>query len=319
MANNKPAGNRGKTVSFVLAVVLLAAAVISSIALFLVTTVFQEQQTGEFTRSLYPIKYEYYVESAAKENSVDVCLIYGVIRTESNFNPKAVSQAGAIGLMQLMPDTFTWLQNYRTDFMPEKLLDSSELYDPQTNIEYGTYLLRFLLDHYSGNVPLTICAYNAGYGNVDSWLADGTIPREGVTSDRVPFTETANYLDRVTEAMENYRTLYYSNIDIFDSDTDTDTNNVDSESDVNSETALTDTDDEEELLSDADDWSDDDDSWDDEDGYYNDDDDNNNYGSGIDYSSENSGNGDNYRENDDDDSENNDWYYAVGETGEYDW
>ena len=302
MAKNRSAGNRGKTISFVLAVGLLAAAVISSIVLFLVTTVFHERQTGEFTKSLYPLKYEYYVESAAKENNVDVCLVYGVIRTESNFNPDAVSQAGAIGLMQIMPDTFTWLQNYRTEFMPDKILDSSELYKPEVNIEYGTYLLRFLLDHYNDNVPLVICAYNAGYGNVDTWLADGTIPRYGLTSDHVPFTETANYLDRVTEAMENYRTLYYDNIDFFASDSESDgevITDTDSDSDV-----IADTDDGEDHMTDEDDEPEEDDPWGD-DGYYNEDD-YNNVGS----------------ENNNDDGENDDnadWYYAAGETGEYDW
>ena len=95
--------------------------------------------------------------------------------------------------MQIMPDTFTWLQNYRTEFMPEKILDPSELYKPQVNIEYGTFLLKFLLDHYDGNRSLAIIAYNAGYGNVDTWLADGIIQRD-VTAESVPFTETSNYI-----------------------------------------------------------------------------------------------------------------------------
>ena len=213
MAKNRSADS-GQKVPFVIAAVLLAAAVIGSIGMFIASVMLHEQTQGEFTKSVYPIKYEYYVESSAKEFGVDVCLIYGVIRTESNFDPDAVSQAGAIGLMQIMPETFTWLQNYRTEFMPDKLLDSNELYKPAVNIEYGTYMLRFLLDHYGGNTSLAICACNAGYGNVDNWLADGTIPRDGVTSDSIPFTETANYLDRVTTSMEMYRKLYYSEIEL---------------------------------------------------------------------------------------------------------
>ena len=212
MAKKEGRSDKKKNVSFTLAAGLLCVAVIVPIVLFVVSVLLHGRSTTEFSRSLYPIKYEYYVETYAKEFDVDVCLVYGVIRTESGFDPDAVSQAGAIGLMQIMPDTFTWLQNYRTEFMPEKLLDSSELYKPQVNIEYGTYLLRYLLDRYDGDVSLAIIAYNAGYGNVDNWLADGTIPKSGVTSENVPFTETSNYLDRVTEAMEMYRTLYYDEL-----------------------------------------------------------------------------------------------------------
>ena len=202
-------GNKKQNVSFAVAAVLLAAVVVGSIVMFAISSVIHDKATADFTKSLYPVKYEYYVEKYAEEFDVDTCLVYGVIRTESGFNPDAVSPAGAIGLMQLMPDTFTWLQNYRTGFEPEELLDSSELYKPSVNIEYGTYLLRYLLERYDGDESLAIIAYNAGYGNVDKWLADGTIPKSGVTSDNVPFSETANYLDRVTESMNRYHDLYY--------------------------------------------------------------------------------------------------------------
>lgn len=208
---NSGASAKGRA-PFVIMSVIFGLMVAASIALFLISTVFSGRSSRQFNESLYPIKYEYYVETYAKEYGVDVCLVYGVIRTESGFDPDAVSQAGAIGLMQIMPDTFTWLQNYRTEFMPEKLLDSSELYKPQVNIEYGTYMLSYLLEHYNGDTSLAIIAYNAGYGNVDTWLENGTIPKSGVTSADVPFTETANYLTRVTEAMEMYRSLYYDEL-----------------------------------------------------------------------------------------------------------
>ena len=217
MAKKKTKANRKQNISFTIAAGFLAILILGSVALFIVTSLLHGKTSSEFTKSLYPVKYEYYVEAASKEFDVDVCLIYGVIRTESGFNPDAVSHAGAIGLMQIMPETFTWLQNYRSDFMPEKILDSKELYKPNVNIEYGTYMLRYLLDHYNGDTSLVICAYNAGYGNVDSWLEDGTIPKSGVTSDDIPFTETANYLNRVTEAMNMYRTLYYDEIDYYSS------------------------------------------------------------------------------------------------------
>ena len=207
-------GDKKKKVSFAVAVVLFCAMLAGSVVLFVMSSLYHSDKINDFTKSAYPIKYEYYVEKYSKKFGVDVCLVYGVIRTESGFDPNAVSNAGAIGLMQIMPDTFTWLQNYRTDFMPEELIESDKLYDPETNIEYGVFMLKYLLDHYDGETSLAIIAYNAGYGNVDSWLSDGTIPKKGVTSADVPFSETANYLSRVTEAMEMYRKLYYEGISI---------------------------------------------------------------------------------------------------------
>lgn len=206
-------------VPFILVVVLLGLAILIPVVLLVVSSILTNGAAKKLNESMYPIKYENYVEEAAELYGVDKCLVYGVIRTESNFNSEAVSGAGAIGLMQIMPETFTWLQNYRTDFMPEVILESDELYDPQTNIDYGVYLLSYLLDLYNGNTSLAICAYNAGYGNVDEWLANGTISEWNVTAEDIPFPETSNYLTKVTSATEMYRELYFSNTD---TDTDTD-------------------------------------------------------------------------------------------------
>ena len=204
-----------KNIPFIVITSLLGVSILIPLVLLIVSTVMNSGATKEFTKSLYPIKYESYVEKAAKEYNVDICLVYGVIRNESNFNPDVVSNAGAIGLMQIMPDTFTWLQNYRENFEPKKILDSDKLYDPKTNIDYGTYYLRYLLDKYDGDKSLVICAYNAGYGNVDSWIEDGTIPNGNVSPSDVPFSETSNYLAKVTESMEMYRELYFSKLESY--------------------------------------------------------------------------------------------------------
>jgi len=204
-----------KNIPFIVISSLLGVSILIPVVLLIISALMNKGATTEFTKSLYPIKYESYVEKAAKEHNVDICLVYGVIRNESNFNPDVVSGAGAIGLMQIMPDTFTWLQNYRADFEPDKLMKSNKLYDPKINIDYGTYFLRYLLDKYDGDKSLTICAYNAGYGNVDAWIADGTIPNGNVSPEDVPFTETSNYLARVTESMEMYRELYFSKLESY--------------------------------------------------------------------------------------------------------
>lgn len=202
---------RGKNnVPFIVVAVLFGMAVLIPIVVLVISTILNKSADEKLQKSMYPIKYENYVEKYSEEYGVDICLVYGVIRTESNFDPEAVSSAGAIGLMQLMPDTFLWLQNYRTQFMPDKILDSDELYDPKTNIEYGVYLLRFLLDRYEGNTSLAICAYNAGYGNVDDWLANGTISASNVLAENVPFPETSNYLTKVSSASDVYKELYFT-------------------------------------------------------------------------------------------------------------
>ena len=110
-----------KNIPFIVITSLLGVSILIPLVLLIVSTVMNSGATKEFTKSLYPIKYESYVEKAAKEYNVDICLVYGVIRNESNFNPDIVSNAGAIGLMQIMPDTFTWLQNYRENFEPKKI------------------------------------------------------------------------------------------------------------------------------------------------------------------------------------------------------
>lgn len=212
---SKPKIKDKKNIPFIVITSLLGVSILIPLVLLIVSTLMNSGATKEFTKSLYPIKYESYVEKAAKEYNVDICLVYGVIRNESNFDPNVVSNAGAIGLMQIMPDTFTWLQNYRENFEPKKILDSDKLYDPKTNIDYGTYYLRYLLDKYDGDKSLVICAYNAGYGNVDSWIADGTIPSGNVSPSDVPFPETSNYLAKVTDSMEMYRALYFSKLESY--------------------------------------------------------------------------------------------------------
>ena len=214
-SKNKPKVKNKKNLPFIVITSLLGVSIFIPLVLLIVSTLMNSGATKEFTKSLYPIKYESYVEKAAKEYNVDICLVYGVIRNESNFDPDIVSNAGAIGLMQIMPDTFTWLQNYRENFEPKKILDSNKLYDPKTNIDYGTYYLRYLLDKYDGDRSLVICAYNAGYGNVDSWIAEGTIPNGNVSPEDVPFPETSNYLAKVTESAEMYRELYFSKLESY--------------------------------------------------------------------------------------------------------
>jgi soluble lytic murein transglycosylase-like protein len=121
--------------------------------------------------------YQKIINGAAHKHEVDPLLVGAVIRHESGFVPTAVSKAGAMGLMQLMPET-------------AKSLGVNNAFDPQQNVEGGTKLLRGLLDRYHGQLDLALAAYNAGTGAVDKY---GGIP---------PFPETQAYVRNV---METYR------------------------------------------------------------------------------------------------------------------
>ena len=151
------------------------------------------------------MKYSDEVKAASEKYGVDEALIYAVIKTESNFNPDATSSAGAVGLMQLMPDTFTWMQ---TMYKDENDYTFEDLYDPALNIDYGTETLSVLLDMYEDE-ETAICAYNGGLGNVNSWLEDENYSVDGKTLKKVPFAETDNYRRTVERNKSIYNYLYF--------------------------------------------------------------------------------------------------------------
>ncbi len=156
-----------------------------------------------FEKHAYPREYAEYVEVYAEQYGVPETVIFAVIRTESSFDSGAVSSAGAVGLMQMMPATFEWL----TDEMLFDHLDEGMLYDPETNIKYGTYLLSRLYDRY-GDWELAFAAYNGGQGNVDEWLEDPEYADGEGGLKEIPFRETRQYVKKVADARDMYERLY---------------------------------------------------------------------------------------------------------------
>lgn len=150
-----------------------------------------------------PLAHEQAIREQAREKRLDPALIAGVIYAESKFTDGR-SSAGALGLMQLMPDT--------AHFIAERSggtrFETSDLSTPEINIAYGSWYLRYLLDRYGGNELLTLAAYNGGMGNVDRWVADARARGRELRVDDIPFPETRAYVKRVLEARRQYRAAY---------------------------------------------------------------------------------------------------------------
>lgn len=151
----------------------------------------------------YPIKYQSWVEKYAAENHLNKYFVYAVIKTESGFDPGAESNVGARGLMQIMKDTFEWIK-FKTD---DETAVYDDMFDAETNIKYGCYLLGYLMDEF-GSVEVAAAAYHAGRGNVNSWLADKRYSSDGVHLDTIPISDTAHYVNKITKAMNKYIKLY---------------------------------------------------------------------------------------------------------------
>jgi soluble lytic murein transglycosylase len=136
-------------------------------------------------------RYNNYIDEYSNKFSVDSLLVRSIIKKESNLNLEAISNKGAVGLMQIMPKTAREIatQLRVSDYSPEKLKE------PQINIMFGTYYLKKLLDYYNNNLTLALAAYNAGIENVDMWRKE--IPNVSSNSTKIPFNETKNYVKSV--------------------------------------------------------------------------------------------------------------------------
>ena len=156
-------------------------------------------------RSLFfPVSYGERIDDAAKRYGVDEHLVAAVIRCESGWNDTAQSRAGAVGLMQLMPDTARNISEM--GIVDTNKYDPDNLLDPATNIEYGTAMLSYLQSELS-TTDEVIAAYNAGLGTVRNWLDE---PGSKGIPEAVTYPETTHYIERVNESLRQY-TKYYPN------------------------------------------------------------------------------------------------------------
>ena len=151
-----------------------------------------------YERIRYPLRYSEYVRVHAREHHIDPALLAAVIYQESKFRSDAKSSSGAIGLMQLTPSTARGIA-IRTH---GSAFRTSDLYDPDINIRYGSWYLDNLFRKY-GSVRLVLAAYNAGQGNVDAWRA---------RKEPIQFAETRAYIKRVEHLEKIYRSAWRSQL-----------------------------------------------------------------------------------------------------------
>lgn len=165
--------------------------------------IYEEVQHQRALRN-YPVAYTELILQYAGEYELDPYLVQSIMRCESSNDPTVVSEAGAIGLMQIMPDTGTWIA-HKLDL--DDVYTKEMLYDPESNLEFGCWYLHFLSGRFHGNRKQMIAAYNAGHGSVEDWLNDPRFSENGELLT-IPFEQTARYYEKVTAAYENYTTLY---------------------------------------------------------------------------------------------------------------
>jgi soluble lytic murein transglycosylase len=179
---------------------MVAVAVVLGAACAAIVTGLMPEAVKEIT---LPLRHDDIIRQQAADKGLDPALIAAVIYEESRFRDQT-SHAGARGLMQITPDTADFIARHSGGYR----FKQSDLATPQINISYGSYYLRYLIDHYDGSEPLAVAAYNAGLGNVDRWVAKAGGASAFKSAEHIPFPETRAYVDNVMERRGEYRDNY---------------------------------------------------------------------------------------------------------------
>jgi soluble lytic murein transglycosylase len=147
---------------------------------------------------IYPLDFKEEIKASSAEYSLDKYMVCAVIYTESHFNKNAVSGPGAVGLMQVMPDTGAWAAGK----MGLEGFTAEKLSDPDVNIAIGCWYLKYLSDLFDGDMRKVLAGYNAGPSKVQNWVNS-----EGALGE-IPYEETEQYLEKVLRYYEIYKGLY---------------------------------------------------------------------------------------------------------------
>ena len=182
----------------VLVQMLLAFAVLVALGIVIVSRI--EHVSGN---QGLPLSDAAVIREQASEKHLDPALIAGVIYAETKFDPRT-SSAGALGLMQILPST----AQYIAHLSGGTAFTTGDLATPKINVAYGSWYLRYLLNHYEGNEMLAVAAYNGGLANVDSWVAKARDAGRTLSVSEIPFPETQAYVQKVMHAQAEYRAVY---------------------------------------------------------------------------------------------------------------
>lgn len=170
------------------------------LVLFSVICIFSVLVFVVFNFVMFPKKYKAFIEKYSACYNLDTAIVYAIANVESDFDEKAVSSAGAMGVMQLMPATAEWIAGELGEEYDEKML-----FDAETNIWYGCFYLRYLLDKF-GDVWVVVAAYNAGEGVVREWIAeDGSL-----NEDAIGYGETKRYVSKVRRCYRAYKNAEFA-------------------------------------------------------------------------------------------------------------
>lgn len=152
-----------------------------------------------YTGLRYPVKYQNYIAKYSDEYSLSRTLVASLINEESSFKNDAISAKGAMGLMQITPQTGKFVATQLgEDYVPENLLN------PETNIKYGCFYLNYLRKKFVDE-EVFLSAYNAGESTVNLWLKNKSLSNDGVTLSKIPYPVTRAYTQKILDGKKHYQ------------------------------------------------------------------------------------------------------------------
>lgn len=185
------------------------AALACAAVLLAVAALFARDAVAALDRMAYPRKYSQLVDYYADKYALDENMVYAVIRTESGFDPQAESEVGALGLMQITEETFSWI---KSKIAPNESLTFQSLRDPETNIRFGVYLLAYCLDRYGGDLATAAAAYHSGIGLVDGLLEQEEYSADGIVLHTFPYEQMGHYVRKIRQSYAKYSALYAQDV-----------------------------------------------------------------------------------------------------------
>ena len=159
------------------------------------------KRNPSYWQAIYPFPFADIIQGWAKARQLNPLLVTGLVRQESRFQPQVKSVVGAVGLMQVMPETAEWIGE-------QTGTESYSMTKPEDNVKFGTWFLNFTHEQFGNNSLFAVASYNAGPGNVDEWIKAGGFANADEFVEKIPYPETRGYIDSVFGSYWNYLRLY---------------------------------------------------------------------------------------------------------------